>query len=394
MTVDRHLNPEHTPDHLNSGIRRVNKLPLVIVFGLVAVFILCIVFVLQKRTQKQETKPAEMSASIVETDATLSRLIQDQPDGLIEPPKPKKKTEGIENTYGSGNSLGEGLEEKTDTEKDIQKMKLKLLKEALYSETKTKQSQSQSYQSPMPFQYSMPNLENPMANALANFNPAMLHDDPNKQARKDEFMNQQKSTMALQHTLKAPKSPFEIKAGTVIPATMISGINSDLPGQIIAQVSQPVFDTAEGRHVLIPQGSKLVGFYDSHVAYGQKRVLVAWNRIVFPDASTLELEGMPGSDQAGYGGFQDKVNTHFWKIFGNTFLLSVMSAGFQMSQPDNANPMSPQAQLAASMGQQFSQLGMEMARKNMDIQPTLEISPGYRFNVMVNKDISFDHPYK
>ena len=116
-----------------------------------------------------------------------------------------------------------------------------------------------------------------------------------------------------------PSTPYMLRACFVIPATLISGINSDLPGQIVAQVSQNVYDTPVGRYLLVPQGSRLIGSYDSKVAYGQGRVLVAWQRIVFPDGKALDMGAMPGSDGAGYAGLADKTNNHYLRIFGSAF---------------------------------------------------------------------------
>jgi type IV secretion system protein VirB10 len=124
-----------------------------------------------------------------------------------------------------------------------------------------------------------------------------------------------------------PHSPYELRAGFVIPGTLISGINSQLPGQIMAQISQDVFDTATGKFKLFPQGSRLVGTYSSEVAYGQARVLVAWQRIVFPDGKALDISAMPGADGAGYAGFKDQVDNHYLRIFGSALLMSAITAG-------------------------------------------------------------------
>ena len=171
---------------------------------------------------------------------------------------------------------------------------------------------------------------------------------------------------------------------------MIGGVSSDLPGQILGQVSENVYDTATGRYILIPQGAKLVGTYDNSVTTGQERVLIAWTRIIYPDASSLDLGKMPGADEGGFAGFHDQVDDHFLKVFGNAILLSVVSAGVQLSQGNANNQTSgltTQQTIAAALGQQLGQLGQETARRNMQVQPTLEIRPGYRFVVMVTKDI-------
>jgi len=226
----------------------------------------------------------------------------------------------------------------------------------------------------------------PAAAMLASFGQTA---DANRQDEKRAFLSGESTAATyLPHTRVPALSPTEVKAGTVIPGVMIGGVNSDLPGQIIGQVRQNIYDTASGMHLLIPAGARLVGTYDSSVTMGQRRVLVAWNRIIFPDGSSVSLDMMPGADLSGYAGFKDKVNNHYWRIFGNAFMLSLFSAGIQLSQPDTAGGLYDSQQiLAAEIGRQLGQLGMEMSRRNLDIQPTLEIRPGYQFNIMVTKDM-------
>lgn len=215
--------------------------------------------------------------------------------------------------------------------------------------------------------------------------------DINRQREKKEFLNSFDSNQSpyLKHTRKAPLSSTEIKAGSIIPGVMISGVNSDLPGQIIGQVRQNVYDSATGRHLLIPAGAKIIGTYDSSVSAGQERVLVAWNRIIFPDSSSIMLDTMPGADVSGYAGFHEKVDNHYWRTFGNAFLLSLFSAGIQLSQPRGAvtGTYNSQQIMAAELGRQLGRLGMQLTQRNLNIQPTLEISPGYQFSVMVTKDM-------
>jgi type IV secretion system protein VirB10 len=185
-------------------------------------------------------------------------------------------------------------------------------------------------------------------------------------------------------------SAFDIKAGTVIPAVMITGINSELPGQIIAQVSENVYDTATGRFILVPQGAKLIGTYNNTIVAGDSRVLVAWTRIIYPDASSVDLGRMGGTDLSGYAGLTDKVNNHYVRVFGNALLLSVFSAGLQMSQGNasvNSGPTTQQT-LSVALGQTLGQVASEMIRRDMAIQPTLEIRSGYRCLVMVTKDLA------
>ena len=193
---------------------------------------------------------------------------------------------------------------------------------------------------------------------------------------------------------------FELKTGAVIPSVMVTGIQSDLPGNIIAQVSQNVFDSATGKHLLLPQGAKLFGVYDSRVIYGQERVLVAWNRVVFPDGSSITLGAMPGSDMAGNAGYTDEVNNHYFRMFGSAVLMSLMSGGmaYTMDSLDNSNSESDKPTLQNEMGSalaaQLGQATLQLLQKNLNIKPTLEIRPGYQFNVIVTKDLVFERPYR
>jgi len=197
---------------------------------------------------------------------------------------------------------------------------------------------------------------------------------------------------------EAPRTPFELRAGFVVPATLISGINSDLPGQIMAQVAQNVYDTPTGKHLLIPLGSRLVGSYASEVKYGQARVLVAWQRIVFPDGKAMDIGAMPGADSAGYAGFNDQVNNHYLRVFGSAFLMSGVVAAVSLSQ-DNGNSSTGNQQrasdaLSEALGQVLGNTIAQIISKNLNIAPTLEIRPGYRFNVIVTKDMTFSKPYQ
>lgn len=203
----------------------------------------------------------------------------------------------------------------------------------------------------------------------------------------------------LDSKLEAPRTPYELRAGFVVPATLISGINSDLPGQIMAQVAQNVYDTPTGKHLLIPLGSRLVGSYSSDVKYGQARVLVAWQRIVFPDGKAMDIGAMPGADSAGYAGFNDQANNHYFRLFASAILMSGVTAGITYSQRQNQTQSvgsSPTASSALSeaLGQQLGQVTAQMVAKNLSISPTLEIRPGYRFNVVVTKDMTFSKPYR
>lgn len=201
----------------------------------------------------------------------------------------------------------------------------------------------------------------------------------------------------LDSSVQAPKR-LSIITGSVLPATLITGINSDLPGKIIAQVSQNVYDSPTGRFMLVPQGTKIFGTYESGVVYGQERVLVSWNRLIFPDGKTIDIGSMNGTDQAGYSGMNDLVNNHYLRLFTSSFLLSVISAGITYSQDkytsNNENGTTASSAMAQSFGSQMGNTALQMIQKNMNISPTLEIRPGFKISVMVTKDIIFSKPYQ
>lgn len=204
----------------------------------------------------------------------------------------------------------------------------------------------------------------------------------------------------LDEKVSAPHSPYELRAGWIIPGVMISGINSDLPGQVIAQVAQDVYDSAIGKNLLIPHGTRIIGTYSSDIAYGQDGVMIAWQRLVFPDGKALDLGSMPGADMAGYSGFRDQVNNHYFRTFGNALLLSGITATIAYSQDrgqyNNNSNQAPNmsSEMSAALGQVFGQAVAQVVQKNLNISPTLEIRPGYRFNIMVTKDLAFTKPYQ
>jgi type IV secretion system protein VirB10 len=194
----------------------------------------------------------------------------------------------------------------------------------------------------------------------------------------------------------SPISQYEIKAGWEIPAVMEQGLNSDLPGEVKALVTSNVYDTATGRYVLIPQGARLVGAYNSQLGYGQDGVQVIWNRVIYPDGSSLDLSGMLGQDAHGFSGFREKVDHHYKRLIGFAVLTSMFAAVSNISQNQNRSVLaypSPGEVAGSAVGQQVSDLGAQVTRKNLNVQPTVKIPVGYQFNVRVNRDVVFDSAY-
>ena len=184
-------------------------------------------------------------------------------------------------------------------------------------------------------------------------------------------------------------SPYEVKAGTYIPGILISGINSDLPGNMKGQVREDIYDTVTGNHLLIPKGTTLIGTYDSGITFGQDRALVVWQRLIFPNGKTVLLDNMGGVDLSGYAGFKDKVDNHSLQLFKAVVLSSILGAGTAIVSDDNDEDSSNdwQGEAGRGAGEQVIMIGNRLADKLLALQPTITIRPGYRFNIMLHSDL-------
>jgi type IV secretory pathway VirB10-like protein len=224
--------------------------------------------------------------------------------------------------------------------------------------------------------------------------------DQNLQGRKEAFLAKARAGQMddyLKSTRTPPLSRYEIKAGWEIPAILEQALNSDLPGELKALVSSNVYDTATGRFLLIPQGARMVGVYNSRIGYGQDGVQVIWDRVIYPDGSSLDLSGMIGQDAHGYSGFRDKVDRHYKRLVGFAVLTSLFAAASEIAQNQNRSLLtypSPAQVAGSAAGQQAADLGAQITRRNLNVQPTIKIPVGYRFNVRVNRDIVFDGSYE
>lgn len=194
--------------------------------------------------------------------------------------------------------------------------------------------------------------------------------------------------------LQLPASPYVVMASTVIPAALVTGINSDLPGQVIANVTEAVYDTATGKYLLIPQGSRLIGRYDSQVAFGQRRVLLVWTRLILPDASSVALDRLPGIDPAGYAGLEDGVDWHWDRVLVGAALSTLLGVGAELAAPASTTDGNRVVIAARESAQDtVNQVGQEITKRNMSIQPKLTVRPGFPMRVMVNKDLVL-RPYQ
>ena len=186
------------------------------------------------------------------------------------------------------------------------------------------------------------------------------------------------------YRIAQPSSPFIVQAGSIIPAALITGIRSDLPGTITAQVTQNVYDSVTGRHLLIPQGSRVIGEYDSQVSFGQNRVLLAWDRLILPDGRSIQLDRLPGADASGYSGLQDRVDQHWGGMLRAALISTLLGVGTEVGNGDDNDLVRA---LRQGTSESIGRTGQDLVRRQMNVQPTLTIRPGFQLRIIVTRDI-------
>ncbi|EAJ5280278.1 conjugal transfer protein TrbI [Campylobacter coli] len=386
--------------------KRLSKVPIIIIFAIIAIVLFSIFYVALSRKQNLErqatqTTPKEQiqtttNPNNTNLDTYINDLMQNQKlqanntnplpiPNPTQPPIQEIKPQPIQT-----NNPPVLIQDNAMDEREM-KVKKDMQLKALLSDTKLN-IKTETNNKNQTINFNPPSNSNEDINAINVVNPSPsigLEGNTNKDAQGQQFLSQKNDNGYLKYTKQKPLSTYEIKAGWNIPAILITGVNSDLPGQILAQVTQNVYDSATGKYLLIPQGTKVVGAYSSNIIYGQSRLLVAWNKLIFPNGDTLNLDGMQGTSQDGYTGFEDQVDNHYFRIFGSAFLLSSISAGIALSDNSDTNSEKETAsdKAIAQAIQQMGQVASEMIRKNMNISPTLKIRPGYKFNIFVTKDI-------
>jgi type IV secretory pathway VirB10-like protein len=237
----------------------------------------------------------------------------------------------------------------------------------------------------------------------ANINNMQLQQTVNKAYASKSLMyvaNVTKNDVQLSHdinqqiTQQQNISKYLLKAGSVIPALMISGINSDIPGDVIAIVRDNVYDSINREYILIPQGAKLVGKYDANILYAQDRIAVFWTQLIYPNGITIDLQGLHGSDISGYSGFHDEVDNHYLRTFGASFVMGVITGAMQYSQANSTNNtgggLTAGQVMSNSLGQQMGQTSLMITNKNINVKPTIIIKANYPFNIMLVSDLSLE----
>jgi type IV secretory pathway VirB10-like protein len=420
------MSPSASPAQVQQkwGVRRVNNLPLYLLGVAAAIFLVIVALVAMDRANRKHAEESARTSGNANRNASLfaQEIAGEGKEGMIAPAQ-------LERSYDTypGNPdmprvppMSGALppSQETAEAQRIRQLKMQQFEEALRAKTSVPtQMQGRSAQKAPDKPIPAPASTDPTAaykERLAQLRKSGLapNDDfdesgevggQENKPRNDigEFDNREGKSdrWRLDSKPVAPRSPYTILTTFVIPATLITGINSTLPGQISGQVSQDVYDTATGKYLLIPQGTKLEGASSSEVAYGQASLFVAWQRLVFPDGKTMDIGAMPGSNSAGYAGFTDEVNNHYMRLFGTAVLMCAISAGVALSQSRNQiagtfGAPTTSSVLSATLGQQLGRVITQMISKNLNVSPTLEIRPGYRFNVTVTKDMVFAKPYQ
>ena len=214
---------------------------------------------------------------------------------------------------------------------------------------------------------------------------------PTAQDRQLSFLNAtvDRRTIAADRVM-APASPYVLQAGAVISAALITGIRSDLPGQITAQVTENIYDSPTGRIVVIPQGTRVIGEYSNDVGFGQRRILLVWNRLVFPNGRSIVLERQPGADPMGYAGLEDGVDYHWWDLAKAAGLSTLLSVGAELAVDDDDRLM----RAIRNGGQDtINDAGQQIIRRQLQVAPTLTIRPGFAVRVIVTRDLVLE-PYR
>jgi type IV secretion system protein VirB10 len=411
------LNPNISPTGLGdtvnvqTGVKKLSKIPIIIISLVLFIILIGLGYATVKRSEKIQNKEdkqenirndGESLANDFISKLYQSRKVLEEKKEIIEEKKPLPLTEKKSltlvkksNPLNSSNADTE-LEKKLLEEKlALAKYKRELYKTALSAPTKV-QLKSLS-------NISMENENMGQIHNIIPPNPLDIYtqiakaykdaNQPNKEnnLNKNEIFlkNKQPSYNYLDAKKTKTISPYEMKTGTLIPSILITEINSDLPGPIKAQVSENVFDTATGQHLLIPLGSTLIGVYSSNIQYGQNRVLIAFNRIIFPDGQTLNIGMMNGVNQRGAAGFNDQVNNHYLKIFGSAILMGAITGGIASADTTQQNQYieSNRQKMIGALISELGQVAKQMIQRNMNIAPTIEIRAGYKFNIFTTKDI-------
>lgn len=414
----------------DKGMKRLNRMPLFFGIGILVLFLAVLVYGLSSRGLRfgQQNPNENGSGTPASTFADqLKRGVkdgiigdrEDQPPVFQPTPVPQQEVAARPLELEIKTEPSEPRRSRMESDEEWNARMLREQREQIFREQQRQrmasfQAKGAAYDSPLKIDITDAAAQGPASSGARQANGAAGEGsqdlyaaalragaagqvDQNGQASKEDFFNADiKDLGYLPNRVVPQQSRYELKRGSVIPATLITGINSDLPGRITAQVSQNVYDSATGHFMLVPQGTKLFGRYDSKVSFGQNRALVIWTDIIFPNGSTLQIGGMAGTDSEGYGGFKDKVDNHYLRTFGSAALVAFIGTGIDMSMPQSSTLATQDTASDAArrnFAETFGRVAEHTISKNLNVQPTIMIRPGYRFNVLVDQDIIFPGLY-
>ena len=344
--------------------------------------------VVEKPQENNEVETTNLGFDVVD----YSKTVKEEDDN---------ESEEQQLTYFNEKAPEEEIEEpRVNVEEEIKKNEKReayyetLLSDELSARSAIIEFGTESKQSNEKSQGELPVIN--MPTDLSKTQMSGISDDINKQPEKKAFLNDEKARKNYnEDIIHQPISKYEIKAGGIIPGVLLTGINSDLPGSMTALVREDVYDTVTGRYLLIPKGTRVIGKYSSSISFGQSRILVIWQRIIFPNGSSINLENFEGADMSGYAGLVGDVDNHTLKLFQGVILSSILgaAAGIVDDNGNSNNNNSWKNNAGRGAGEEIVTIGETIAGRLLSVQPTIKIAPGSRFNIMVNSDLVLE-PYK
>jgi type IV secretory pathway VirB10-like protein len=373
--VDNYLDPAASPDGMPS-VRRLNHVPLYVI-GVIACGIAVIIAVVAMDKQRQASPPAEDHGGFTDAQAQEAAGDAHGYTPAAATPTPFRASAPIDTATPVPTP---------DAEAESRK---KAFYESLYAPSSVSDPLISQREQVASQATVTPPIPSPVMPQFPAAPPTPL--DPNSLST----YSGERDRWKLNNRVEPPASKYVLQTGWIIPALMISGMESQLPGFITAQVSQNVYDSPTGKFLLIPQGTRIFGEYANSIAFGQSRIFVAWQRLIFPNGNTFDIGAFPGADGQGEAGFHDQVNSHLLTIFGSAILMSAISGATALSQPQQTFSNAPnlESTLSAALGQQLGAATTALLEKNLSVPPTLKIRQGYAFNVVAVKDLVFDRPY-
>lgn len=406
---------------LLNKIKTINKVPILIILFVMCVFSAITIYYIFKDDKASKNNIAAQTQNRVVTETSqipdaLTQITNSQSAGIVKPQSSNHLENQPENTLAeltanannngkyelkpiakNNNNIVTHVDNKLllidDKEGEIQRIRMAPITVYNYTIMETDKNAKENYDETQK-STELQNIANNLVDNLKNMNP----NNTTLTASSSLAMFDNKQNVdrwSLNNHIQKQKSKFQINTGDIIPAILITPINSELRGQVMAQVSRDVYDSITGNYLLIPQGTKLIGNYDNKVIFGQSRLLVAWQRLILPNGDSLDIGAMSGYGMDGMNGFKDSVNNHYMKIFGSAAAMSLISAGLTaFVKPQSLSEIQGlQNTLQQSLGNQLAQTVLQLLNRNLSIAPTLEIRAGFKFNVQVMKDLVFDKAF-